>query len=57
MVAHNIAWKLALVTKGLSKDPEMLLNSYSAEVGPIGTKLTQANSNYSEDNWDDSQTG
>lgn len=30
--AHNIAWKLALVIKGQTSDPEKLLDSYSTEV-------------------------
>jgi len=32
IVAHNLAWKLALVLKGKAKDPDKVLDSYTAEV-------------------------
>jgi hypothetical protein len=32
MIAHNIAWKLALVCKGHAAEPEKLLDSYTDEV-------------------------
>ncbi|KAI9251920.1 FAD binding domain-containing protein [Phascolomyces articulosus] len=33
--ADNLAWKISLVLKGLSSDPEKLLESYSVERSPI----------------------
>jgi hypothetical protein len=46
MIAHNLAWKLALVVKGQSNDPEKLLDSYSAEVPSHENDLTIAHSDY-----------
>ena len=34
LLAHNLAWKLAMVLKGQATDPEKLLDSYSEEVSP-----------------------
>jgi hypothetical protein len=32
IIAHNLAWKLALVVKGQAADADKLLDSYTAEV-------------------------
>jgi len=32
MIADNLAWKISDVLKGVSRDPERLLNSYNLEV-------------------------
>lgn len=53
--AHNIAWKLALVLKGQSSDPDKVLESYSAEVRVFYTPvLTLANPYNWADNCSDS---
>ncbi|KAI8889594.1 hypothetical protein K501DRAFT_329074 [Backusella circina FSU 941] len=40
--ADNLAWKMSLVLKGQSSNPEMLLNSYSSESEPIAeNSITQ----------------
>ncbi|KAI9475357.1 FAD binding domain-containing protein [Zychaea mexicana] len=40
--ADNLAWKLSLVLKGLSSNPEALLNSYSAEREPIAEQVLKS---------------
>lgn len=32
VIAHNLAWKMSDALKGLSSDPEKLLDSYNQEV-------------------------
>jgi hypothetical protein len=44
-VAHNLAWKFALVVKGQAADPEKLLDSYSEERIPIIRKTVDLTSN------------
>ncbi|KAI7860348.1 FAD binding domain-containing protein [Circinella umbellata] len=43
--ADNLAWKLSLVLKGLSSDPEKLLDSYSLEREPIAEQVLKATGN------------
>ncbi|KAI9269086.1 FAD binding domain-containing protein [Phascolomyces articulosus] len=43
--ADNLAWKLSLVLKGLSSDPEKLLDSYSSEREPIAEQVLKSTGN------------
>lgn len=38
-IAHNLAWKLALVLKGKVKDVDLILDSYSAERRPVAAAV------------------
>lgn len=56
IIAHNLAWKLALVVKDQAVDAEALLESYAAEVKRKGSKLSKlvlATANYSQNSRDD----
>ena len=53
IIAHNLAWKLALVVKGQAADADKLLDSYTAEVCNLKLYLMLANSNYSKNYWID----
>lgn len=56
IIAHNLAWKLALVVKDQAVDTEALLESYTAEVNRKGSKMSKlilATPNYSQNSGDD----
>jgi hypothetical protein len=53
IIAHNLAWKLAVAVKGQAADKDKLLDSYTEEVYNLKFYLTLANSNYSENYWID----
>ncbi|KAL9555383.1 hypothetical protein MBANPS3_002382 [Mucor bainieri] len=43
--AHNLAWKMSDVLKGIASDPEKLLDSYSEEREPIAKATIESTSN------------
>ncbi|KAI7900681.1 FAD binding domain-containing protein [Cokeromyces recurvatus] len=46
--ADNLAWKMSLVLKGLSSDPELLLDSYTIEREPIAENTISQTGNATE---------
>ncbi|KAF1800127.1 FAD binding domain-containing protein, partial [Mucor lusitanicus] len=43
--AHNLAWKMSAVLRGIASDPEKLLNSYNEEREPIAKATIETTSN------------